>query len=157
MPRKRRTRESPASRFLDSNKRSRDVLGYVHMGGRYQDHEILSVMRVVDRAGDPIPGRFAVKVVYDWSTSFGDNSTTAIFFFDELGMVVDVKADTTSIISQPFAIASATINVLGNLLLETLGDQMKPDDRREFQKFVNASDAKGLLIWSLNFQSRLGV
>jgi hypothetical protein len=64
---------------------------------------------------------------------------------------------TSSIISQPFAIASATINVLGNLLLEALGDQMKPDDRREFQKFVNASDAKGLLIWSLNFQSRLGV
>ena len=64
---------------------------------------------------------------------------------------------TSSIIGQPFAIASATINVLGNLLLEALGDQMKPDDRREFQKFVNASDAKGLLIWSLNFQSRLGV
>lgn len=150
-------RVARAVRFLDSTKRSKDILSYIHMGGTFQDYEIVSIHKVVDRSGDPVPGHFAVKVVYDWTTAFGDNSTTTIFYFDEMGQVTDIKADTTSIINQPFAVARAAINVVGNILIGAFGDQMKPEDKREFQRFVDAADAKGLLIFSLNFQMRAGL
>ncbi len=146
-----------AVRFLDSVKRSRYILGYLHFGGTYQDYDILSVLKVVDRDGDVIPGHFALKVVYDWKTSFGDNSTTSIFFFDEKGTIYDIRADTTSIISQPFVLADATIQVLGNALLQAFGDQMSQDDRKQLQKIVDAADAKALMIWGLNFQMRTGL
>jgi hypothetical protein len=151
------TRVANAVQFLDTEKRSRFILSYMHMGGTYKDHEVIAAMKVVDKDGDPIPGQFAVKMSYTWGTAFGDNNSTAIFFFDDLGVVTDVTAKTTSILSQPFDIASATINVLGNVIIEAFGDKMQPDDRKEFQRFVNKSDAKGLLIWSLNFQMRTGL
>jgi hypothetical protein len=150
-------RVARAVRFLDSAKRSKNILTYMHMGGTYKDHEVIQVLKVVDKDGDPIPGHFAIKVVYTWDTAFGENTTKALFYCDELGKVIDITADTTSIISQPFDIAGATINVLGNLIIEAFGDKMTADDRREFQKFVDKSDAKGLLIWALEFQMRTGV
>ena len=146
-----------AVRFLDSVKRSRYILGYMHFGGTYEDYDILSVLEVVDRDGDTIPGHFALKVVYDWKTSFGDNSTTAIIFFDEKGTIYDVRADTTSIISQPFVLADATIQVLGNALLQAFGEKMSQDDRKQLQKIVDAADAKALMIFGLNLQMRTGL
>jgi hypothetical protein len=146
-----------AIRFLDTAKRSKNILSYMHMGGTYKDHELLQVLKVVDKDGDPVPGHFAIKVVYTWDTVLGDNTTKAVFFFNELGTVIDITAETTSILSQPFDIASATINVLGKVIIEAFGDQMNENDRREFQKLVDKSDAKGLLIWSLEFQMRTGL
>ena len=129
----------------------------MHMGGTYKDHEVIQVLKVVDKDGDPVPGHFAVKVVYTWDTAFGENTTKALFFCNELGKVIDIEADTTSILSQPFDIAGATINVLGNIIIEAFGDKMNPDDRKAFKKIVDKSDAKGLLIWSLEFQMRTGL
>ena len=132
------------------------ILSYMHMGGTYSSHEILSTVKIVDKDGDEIPGYFGLKVVYEWTTPFGDNSSTAVFMFDEMGTLFDVKSKTTSIISQPFDIASATLNVLGNVLLQAFGDQMTKEDRESFQKLVDDSNAKGLMIWALNFQQKVG-
>ncbi len=129
----------------------------MHLGGTYQDYEILSALRVVDRDGDTIPGHFALKVSYDWKALFGENSTTAIFFFDEKGTVYDVRADTTSVVNEPFVLASGTIQVLGNALLQAFGDQMTADDRKQLQKIVDTADAKALMILGLNFQMRAGL
>jgi hypothetical protein len=43
-------------------------------------------------------------------------------------------------------------DVLGNLILEPFGHQMNAEERKLFKTFVDASDAKGLVVWSLNFQ-----
>jgi hypothetical protein len=151
------SRVARMARFLDSEKRSKAILSYMHMGGSYKEHEILGSLEVVDQDGDRIPGYFAIKVVYDWGTLFGDNSSSAVFIFDETGTLKDINAKTTSVISQPFDIASGAINVVGNVLIQAFGDQMNSTDKEEFQKFVDKSDAKGLLIWSLNFQQRVGL
>lgn len=151
------TRINRATRFLDTEKRSKFILSYMHMGGTYQDYEVLGSLDVVDKnTGKPIPGYFAIKVVYNWTTAFGDNSSTALFFFDEMGTLIDITAKTTSIFNQPFDLAGATLNVLGNVLIQAFGDQMKAEDRQELQKLVDSSDAKKVCIWALNFQQRVG-
>jgi hypothetical protein len=132
-------------------------LGYIHLGGTYHDHEILSALRVVDRDGDTVPGHFALKISYDWKAFLGENSSTAIFFFDEKGTIYDVRAETTSVINEPFVLASGAIQVLGNALIQAFGEQMTADDRNQLQKIIDSADAKALMIWGLNFQMQAGI
>lgn len=152
----RNARVARAERFLDTEDRSKSILRLMHLGGTYKGHEILGSVRVVDKEGDAIPGHFAIRIVYDWSIPLGDNSTTAVFLFDEMGTLYDIQAKSTSIVNQPFDLAGATLTMIGEVILRANGDQMTPEDRRELQKLVDGSDARALLIWSLNFQQKVG-
>jgi hypothetical protein len=146
--------------FLSSPKRGKEILGYLHFGGKYVDHEVIKVFKVTDRSGQDAPGHVALKVVFDWETAFGDNSTTAIVFFDELGDPYEIQckpSDTTSIISPPFALASKAIQILGNLLLAAAGEGMTAQEKADTQKAIDNQDARQLLIDALKVQKRLGL
>ena len=145
-----------AKQFLSTAKRGRYMLSYLQFGGTYRDHDVLSVHKVVDRDGDLIPGYFAVKVVFDWESPFGRNSTTATLFYNGSGTLYDVDAKTTSYV-EPFDLANASIQILGNLLLEALRDQIKPEDRQQLQRLIHKADAKGLMMFGLNLQKGLGL
>jgi hypothetical protein len=146
--------------FLNAPKRGKQILGYLHFGGKYFDHEVIKAFRVTDRSGQELAGHVALKVVFDWETSFGDNSTTAVFFFDEKGDPYEVQcnpSDTTSIISQPFALANGAIQVLGNLMLAAFGDQMTAQEKADAQRAIDKQDARQLLVDALKVQKRLGL
>lgn len=143
--------------FLENARRGRDMLSYIHFGGKYLSHDVLSTHPVADRNKITVPGHWAVKVVFEWSTAFGDNTSTATYFFDEMGDIYDVQVTTTSILSQPFELANATIQVLGNIILEAMKDQISAKDRADIQKAIDEADAKKLMITGLNLQKRLGL
>jgi hypothetical protein len=146
--------------FLGTAKRGKDVMSYLHFGSTYVDHEVIKASRVTDRDGQAVPGHFALTVVYDWKSSFGDNSTTVVFFFDEKGEPYEIQCepkDSTSIISPPFSVASGAIQILGNLLIGAFGGQMNAKERADMQKAVDAADARMLLLDSLRVQIRLGL
>jgi hypothetical protein len=146
--------------FLGTAKRGKDVMSYLHFGSTYVTHEVTESARVTDRNGQPRPGHFALTVVYDWKSSFGDNTTTVVFFFDEKGEPYEIQCeakDSTSILSPPFSVASGAIQLLGNLLIGAFGDQMNATEKADFQKAVDAADARKLLLDSLRVQMRLGL
>ncbi|MFO0951560.1 MAG: hypothetical protein U0835_10485 [Isosphaeraceae bacterium] len=149
-----------AVNFLATSKRGKDILSYLHFGGTYVDHEVLRIFKVTNRDGDEQFGHVAVKVSFDWTTSFGDNTTTAVFFFDEKGDPYEIQCepgDTTSIISPPFGLANGAIQVLGNLLLAAAGDQMSAQEKSDMQKAIDKQDARQLLVDTLKVQKRLGL
>ena len=59
------------------------------------------------------------------------------------------ELDSNGIINQPFALANATINVLGKLIIEGFKDQMTAEQRQEVEKAVDDADAKTLLAAGL--------
>jgi hypothetical protein len=146
--------------FLSSTKRGKEILGYLHFGSTYIDHEVIKVLRVTDTNDEVIPGHVALKVVFDWKTSLGENSTTAYVFFDEKGDPYDIKCgpdDTTSIISPPFVLANGAIQILGNLLIAAAGDSMNAKEKADMRKAVDAANARELLVAALKIQMRLGL
>ena len=149
-----------AADFLNATKRGKEMLSILHFGGTYVDHNVTEVFRVTDRDGNDMPGRLALKVVFDWTTLFGDNSTTAVVFFNELGDPYEIQckpADSTSIGSPPFEIAKGTLQVVGNLLLAVFGDKMSATEKADFQKAIDNQDPAQLLINSMKIEKRLGL
>lgn len=146
--------------FLNSTRRGKEMLSYLHFGATYIDHQVIKAMRVSDTDGQEIPGHVALKVVFDWKIPLGENSTTAIVFFDEKGEPYEIQCgpnDTTSIVNLPYVLANGTLQILGNLLIEAAGDQMTAQEKSDMQKAINEQDAGRLLIDALKVQMRLGL
>jgi hypothetical protein len=143
-----------AHAFLKTTQRGRDVLGFAHAGTRYMGHKYKDSRFVTDLEGKRIPGRFALVYTYDWND---DGWTELAFLCDRRGNVYQVQVvDTNAVLNQPFAVANATIKILGNLLIEAFKDNMTADERKQVQKAVDDADAKGLLEMSLKLQQTFG-
>jgi hypothetical protein len=140
--------------FLKTRQRGKDILDYVHFGATYRGHEYVETRSVVDGAGLPVEGRFALVYRFYWEN---DGVTDVAFLCDPRGSVYAVKVTyTNAVLSQPFALANVTIQVLGNVLIRAYQDKMTGFERRMVQKLVDNADAKGLLEWSLRFQQVSG-
>lgn len=141
-----------AHKFLNTQARGRDVLGFVHFGSRYDGHAYKEI-RQVTREGERVPGHFALVYRYKWE---GNGRTDVAFLCDAQGNIYEVQTIwTNAVLNQPFLTANLTIKVLGNALIEAFKKQMKESERKEIQKLVDDADAKGLLEWSLKFQQAL--
>jgi hypothetical protein len=136
--------------FLKGAARGRHILGYMHAGTKYAGHKYTEMKYVTDGDGKRIPGQFALVYAFDWND---DGTTDVAFLCDRRGNVYEVKVlETNAVINQPFALADATIQILGNVLIEAFGDKMTAEEKKQVQKAVDDSDAKGLLEASLKFQ-----
>jgi hypothetical protein len=143
-----------ARTFLNDARQGQHVLGYMHAGTSYAGRKHTETRLVTDRAGNRIPGHFAVIYAYDWNK---DGTTDVAFLCDRRGNVYEVKVlASNAIINQPFAVADATIQLLGNLLIEAFKDNMTAEDRKQVRKAVADADAKGLLETSLKLQQAFG-
>ncbi len=142
-----------AHNFLTTEQRGKDVLSYVHFGATYQRHKFKETRLVNDGDGRPIKGHFALVYAFDWED---DGISHVGFLCDARGNVYKTQVVyTNAVLNQPFALANGTIKLLGNLLIEALGDKLSADERKQVQKFVDDANAKAMLEWSLKFQQAL--
>ena len=138
-------------------KNAEDIFATLHFGSTMGTSTVTSIHGLKDDSGDVIEGAFAIKVVYDWETAFGNNVTTATLFFNKDGYVTDITAKSTSIISRPFDIANGTIQVLGELFIAVARENgSSAKELADLQKLVDAADSKGLLKASMNLKLLAG-
>lgn len=138
-----------ANAFLGKRSTGDFVLGYAHLGATYTSHEVQSVRYVQDGNGNVLPGKFAIVYRYNCEAS-GSGVTDIGFICDRKGNVAEVVVVGTNAVSQqPFLVADATIQVLGNLVIEAFKDQMTKADVRVVQQLVNAANSEGLLEFAL--------
>jgi hypothetical protein len=143
-----------ADRFLRTEDRGIESLGYIHFGANYHGHEYLRTVSVIDGQGSPIPGQFALVYRFKWE---GDGITDVAYLCDASGYVYKVQIMyTNAILSPPFVLANAAIKLLGNALIQANKDKMSEFERKAVQELVDKADAKGLLEWSLKFEQRFG-
>jgi hypothetical protein len=143
-----------AHNFLNTAQRGKDILGFLHFGASYRGHSYTRTLSVKDGAGRAIPDHFAIVYLYKWEA---DGETEVGFLCDGRGTVYKVQVlRSNGVFSRPFALANATMQVLGNVLIDALGDKMTAADKRDLQKIVDEADAKAMLEWSLKFQQAIG-
>ena len=87
-------------------------------------------------------------VISPWFiNSLGDNDgvTDIAPFCDDKGSVYDTRVlNTNAVVQQPYTLANATIQVLGNLLIQAFKDQTSEQDLKTVQRFVDSADTEGL-------------
>ena len=128
------------------------VTGYVHLGASYTTHEVQSVRYVTDENDKKIPGKFALVYRYKWDAS-GTGNTDIAFVCDPKGNVEDVRVlGTDAVLQEPFLVADATIQILGNVMIEAFREKMTDADVRRVQRLVDAANSEGLLEFSLMFR-----
>ena len=138
-----------AHAFLGKESEGNFILWYVHLGANYNRHEIQSVRKITDENERVIPGKFALVYRYVWDAS-GTGNTDVAFICDAKGNVQDVRVlSTDAVLQQPFLVADATIQILGNALIEAFRDDMKESDIRRIQGLVDSANSEGLLELSL--------
>jgi hypothetical protein len=145
-----------AVNLLDDARRSREVLAYLHFGATYKSHELRSVRVSLGDGANPFRCHFVIQMAYQWTCPLGAETTLVEFHFDEKGRVYDLRADSSSLHNAPFVAATATIRTLGKLIVGVFGSRMSRNERHEFHRLVDAGDAKGLLILTLNHRKRRG-
>ena len=100
------------------------------------------------------PGDFALVYRFNWEN---DGITDLAFWCDSRGYVYQVQVTyTNAFLSQPFALANASINIVGNLLLEAFRGQMSQDEIQRATQMINNPNARGLLELALRLQQNLG-
>lgn len=139
-----------AHAFLGTAERGTDVLGFLHAGARYRGHQLKAVTSVEDGAGNRVPGHLALVYHYRWGN---DGFTDVAFLWDEDGALYDaLVVRTNAILSQPFALARASIALLGAVVLEAFDEHLTAQDRRLLRRLVEAADVRTLMVWNLRFQ-----
>jgi hypothetical protein len=131
-----------ARSFLESESVARDVLTLVHMGARYDGHELNS-MRKVNQTGNVLYGHFALVYDFRWE---GDGRTQLAFICDPHGHVYGVQVlDSNGVLNAPFALSKLSLDVVGKALMEAFKDQMSSGDRARLQTLISNADPKALL------------
>jgi hypothetical protein len=133
-----------AGTYLDKRDVGKDILSFVHFGADYKGHALLNRCSVVDENGRTLADKFALVYRFNWENG---GVTDVAFFCDSAGAIYQMKiVRTNAILQQPFALADATIHVLGDALAKSMGDNLKEQDRAELKRLIDSSDSRGLLM-----------
>ena len=134
-----------ARSFLDSRENATSILEFVHFRADYRGHRFLRATQVVDEQGNLISGEFALVYRYFWAD---DGWTDLAFFCDSFGQVLSARAiATNAVISQPFALANLSIEIVSRIVVNS-DDKMSDSDRRKAIELIDQADANGLLnLW----------
>ncbi|HQX52574.1 MAG TPA: hypothetical protein PLR25_21820 [Planctomycetaceae bacterium] len=100
-------------------------------------------------------GPFALVYRYKWDSN-GIGTTDLGFICDPNGVVqqiVVISAD--GIFQKPFLFADATIQAVGQVVIEILKDNASSGEIAEVRRFVAAAESQGLLTFSLGLQQAL--
>ena len=115
-----------AKDFLKTENRGKNVLGSLHLGAQFKGHTYQQIMGVKNKPGD-----FALVYRFNWEK---DGITDLAFLCDSKGFVYQVQVTyTNAFLSQPFALANASINIVGNVLLDAFRNQMTPNEVQQAQ------------------------
>ncbi len=143
-----------AHRFLSTPQQGQYILSFAHFGAAYRSHRHSETRFVKDASGNRIPGEFALVYSFRWDD---DGVTELAFLCDAAGNVGQIAViSSNGILQKPFALADATIQILGNLVIEALKNDLQDSDRRELQQIVNSANSRKLLEWALAFRQRVG-
>jgi hypothetical protein len=116
----------------------RDILSLLHFGAKYKDHNYVKTMAVRNNPDD-----FALVYRFEWED---DGITDLAVLCDRGGHPYEVRVlHTNAVISQPFKLAEAAIQVVGNVILDAVGKNVADDDRAAIRKAINNADGKALL------------
>lgn len=145
-----------AKTFLDKRATGDMILTSAHFGTTYKSHTFQGIRSVTDRAGNPLPGQFALVYRFKWEAS--DIGTTDLgFICDAKGGIEEVVAiSSDGVLQQPFLVADATIQVVGQLVIEMFKDNASSEEIARAKRFVTAADSRGLLGFSLGLKQALG-
>ncbi len=136
-----------AASYLSIRETGEGILNFVHMGADYHGHTYLRTNNVVDRDGYRVPGHFALVYRFHWED---DGVTDLAFLCNERGGIYDVQVTyTNAVLNQPFLLANAAIQILGNLVIDNYKDRMSREQLRLAHEFVDHADSKGLLELAL--------
>ena len=131
-----------AHAFLATTNRGKNVLGYVHFGAQYKGHAYQETRNVVNK-----PGQFALVYRFNWEN---DGVTSVAFLCDAKGSVYQVQVlSSNAILQQPYALANASINIVGNVILDAFRNQMTKEDIQQARQFIDNPNARGLLEMSM--------
>ena len=140
--------------FLKTETTGKYILGFVHMGARYNGHEVVE-RREVARKGRMLPGHFALVYDFDWEA---DGTTQLAFLCDADGDVYDVQVlKTNAFLNSPFDLAKLSIAVLGEVILEAFKDNMTAKDKEQVQSFIKNADPEAMLELGLKLRQALNV
>jgi hypothetical protein len=139
-----------ARTFLDTADNGRYVLGFVHMGARYEGNAYSTTLKVTTRSGETLDGHFALVYDYSWES---DGNTQIAFLCDPRGDIYDVRIlRTNAVLSQPYAVAKLSIDLLGNTLLEAFKSDLKESDRAKLQTIIRDCDPEAMLKLGLKLR-----
>jgi hypothetical protein len=142
-----------ASAFLEKQEVGKDVCSFVHFGATYKGHSFLDRRGVVDEKGRRLADQFALVYRFNWED---DGVTDVAFLCDASGTIYQVKAlETNAKLQQPFVLADMTIRVLGDAVMQAMGDNLKGQDRVEVKRLIDSADSRGLLIAYLRLEQIL--
>jgi hypothetical protein len=141
-----------AQSFLKTREMGKNILAFVHFGADYKGHAFLYTTAVTDEDDRQLPDKIALVYRFRWED---DGVTDIAFLCNSKGAVYGLQImKSTAIIQQPFAIANLTIQVLGNAIIEAMGDDLKDAQRAELKRFVDSADSRGLLVAYLRLSQR---
>src|SRR5262249_37178394 len=130
--------------------RAKSIASFLHYGSTYKGAELRSSGEVTDGNGSPVPGHVNVRYRYFWGDS---DHTDVIFFFDDKAQLYALQMkETTAVLNQPFVLANVSIKVFGALIVGAIGDDLKPEDKKQLEKIIESADAEALMTWSLKFE-----
>jgi hypothetical protein len=136
-----------ADNYLRLQSTGQGLLQFVHMGADYHGHSYLHTNYVIDGDGYRVPGHFALVFRFHWED---DSITDLAFLCNEKGIIYDVAVNYTNArFNQPFLLANAAIQILGNLVIDNYKRQMSAQQLKLTHELVNNADAKGLLVLAL--------
>ena len=79
-----------------------------------------------------------------------DGVTDLAFLCNERGGIYGVQVTyTNAVLNQPFLLANAAIQILGNLVIDNYKDRMSREQLRLAHEFVDHADSKGLIELTL--------
>jgi hypothetical protein len=133
-----------AQSFLKTREMGKNILAFVHFGADYKGHAYLYSTAVTDEDDRQLPDKIALVYRFRWED---DGVTDIAFLCNSKGSVYGVRImKHNGTIQQPFMLADVTIQVLGNAIIEAMGDDLKDAQRAELKRFVDAADSRGLLV-----------
>lgn len=143
--------------FMNSRTTGRYVLGFLHMGADHTSHTLQSTTGVKDHSGRALPGEFALVYNFTWNAN-GRGDTKVAFFFDRNGNFDSLTVmSSTGYVNSPFTFADATIQVLGQGLVEAFQGHMSASERRQIQALISSANSEGLLELGLKLRQSTGI
>jgi hypothetical protein len=143
-----RSAVNKAESFLKNDCRGKEIMGFIYLGADYKGASYRDLKPVGD-------GGFVVTCELRWETT-GPGYTVVALSFDSGGSLSGTRVVDTDAFIPSFYLASKSIEILGNALLDQYKDRLSEIQLNLFRKIVKAADAKSLMELILAIEQLAG-
>jgi hypothetical protein len=134
--------------FLKDDCRGKELMNFIYLGSTYKGASYRSVTPANN-------GGFLVTCDLRWETT-GPGYTIVVLTFDPDGNLSATRIVDTDAYVPAYYVASKSIEILGNALLDHYKDQLTDIQMALLRKIVKAADAKSLMELSLAVEQFTG-